>query len=666
MGEPAVNWFPEELEACKPPERVTISEWAAKYRVLGANSAIKGLFQLNMVPFFVPIMNKCQSMNVDEVVVCAPAQIGKTTTFLNVIGFFTDQDPSPVMVILADEKTAKYVGAKQIKPMFKDSVHLRRLYSPNEFTRTEIDLANGAYIALAWASSVAELATKSMRIVYFDEVNKPGYQITTKEADALSLGRERTESYPEGYFLHLISSTPTDEDGNITRELESCDIIYDWHVPCPHCGQSQPLRFSHATAHIRGFEDGMYRAEDGTRHRIGQVVWDGGRNATNKQILETARYVCGECGALWTTQEKNEAVRQGKMVPRTEPTGYERKIGYHLNRIYSLFDGGRLEKIVRNWVGIFKEPPGLKRQKKLQGFVNSTLAEPWKEVTVTSTETRILNARCALPPQTLPREVVGLTCGIDQQKYGFWFVVRAWARDYTSWLIHYGQLATWEDIETLLFETAYPIQTEEGEEEQYMRIWRAALDTGGGKGVQPDVTMTEAAYFWLRFQTIGRGCKVWGTKGSSRPLAGRLQMGKVLDKTPSGKALPGGLQLVHVDTDKGKDLVYYRLQQAMENATQAAYLHSETDDIYAKQILAAEKQRDSKGVETWVQTKVDDHLLDCEVLAHVLADPEWPGGGVSLLRPPVPVKKTTPDMKSVPANWQRGGGFQRPSWLENR
>ena len=160
MGEVAVRWSEYERTAGTPPAKMKISEWAATRRVLGANSAIKGLFQLSMVPFFVPIMDMCQSRDVDEIVVCKPAQIGGTTTMLNVIGYYSDQDPSPVMVILSDQNTAEYVSSKQIRPMFKESPKLRRLYIPTDFKKNEINLPNGGYIAITWASSVAELGTK--------------------------------------------------------------------------------------------------------------------------------------------------------------------------------------------------------------------------------------------------------------------------------------------------------------------------------------------------------------------------------------------------------------------------------------------------------------------------------------------------------------------------
>jgi hypothetical protein len=108
-------------------------------------------------------------------------------------------------------------------------------------------------------------------------------------------------------------------------------------------------------------------------------------------------------------------------------------------------------------------------------------------------------------------------------------------------------------------------------------------------------------------------------------------VGQVLDKTPSGKPIPGGLQLVLIDTHKMKDVYHYRLQQAMQQLPQAAYLHSETDHVYARHVCAEEKRRNRKGVEEWVQVSKENHLFDADLLAMACAEPEWPGGGVNLI-----------------------------------
>jgi len=643
MGAIKYNWFPEELSAAKPPEAITVSEWACKYRELGKLSAVTGLYTLAFTPFWGPPMDACADPDIEQVVVCGPAQSGKTVAMVeNVVGFYLHQDPSSIMVVLADEDTANFVSTEKIGPMFKDSSSLSKLYNKKNFNNACIETPNGARVDMAWASSVAKIASRPERVVICDEVDKPGYSKKTKEAAAISLVKERTKSYPSGFYKHIFTSTPTTKEGNIIGLLDASEAVFDWHVPCPYCGVFQPLRWTPEYSH--GFKEGMFRGDGNKMYKLGRVSWEGGGDATPTQIKDTARYECGECGEHWTTVQKNQAVGKGKIVGRAEPTGKERKVGFHLNRIYPLFDSGRIDILVEEFLSACRVN-GEQKAKMLQGFVNSALAEPFSQVIRVTEESDLLKARCSLPGQTVPQEAVALTCFVDVQKYGFWFCVRAFARDHTSWLIHYGPLVSWADVENLLFDTYYPVQ----DSTRTMKIWRAGVDTGGGKKYE-DMSMTEETYWWLRKNAVGRGCRVWGTKGSSNPFPGKIKVGKPLDKTPSGKSMPGGLQIISLNTNDLKDAFHYRLAQAIDNGPQAAYLHGDTDDSYIQQITAEEKQLNDKGIAEWVAIRKDNHYLDCECGCLVLAEPEWIGGGVEL----VPVFDETPRSQTRPvrkSNW---------------
>ena len=200
MGEAAVtvNWFPEEVDVIRPPEEIPVSGWAAANRVLGAHSAIKGPYNPDLVPVLVPVMDACQSWDVDEIVFMKPAQIGGTDSFLNVVGYYSDQDPSPIMVILADENTAKYVSTKKIKPMFRDSLQLRRLYNPTKFGLFEVDLPNGGYICMAWASPIC---TSGSRMCL---AHRKCRRTMGRPRNPKSMGRKKT-----GWFSSPSLAVPT-------------------------------------------------------------------------------------------------------------------------------------------------------------------------------------------------------------------------------------------------------------------------------------------------------------------------------------------------------------------------------------------------------------------------------------------------------------------------
>src|SRR5574343_25120 len=475
MSIAAVNiWRQCERDAWEPKTELTVSQWSEANRILSATSEERGPFRLRRVPYMADIMRAVMDPDVEEIVVCKSAHIAYTRILENVVGYFATEESAAILFVLADEDTATYVAEERIERMFIDSPALARHYESGRFNRHEIKLQNGSYVAMAWASPVSKLGTKSFKYILLDEIEKPGYYLGSREAGAISLAEERKESYYR--FKIIKGSTPTIDTGNVIKQLDSCDVIYDYHVPCPICGVFQPLRFGPTYCH--GFKDGFYRGEDGVARRIGRIKWEGGRDATEEQI-EAAGYECGSCGEVWTTVEKDRAVERGRMVARSEFSGKARKVGYHINRLYSLLGkSGDLSKLVAAWVAAFRSGD----PKVMQGFVNSTLAEPWIQTVIKRSESEVLKARADVAPQEVPEGAVGVTGGIDPQKFGFWFTVRAWARDYQSWLIHYGRLSTWDEVFGLLFETAYPMAGSALK----ARIWRAAIDTGGTKFADND------------------------------------------------------------------------------------------------------------------------------------------------------------------------------------
>lgn len=634
-----------EFFSAEWPEKIPITQHGELYCSLPKDSAVKGNWIADKVPAVQPLLEWVLNPGIQSIAVCKNSQGGISVACQVIVGYFIEQEPSPIMVILADQETAEFMSDNRYQWMFQCHDRYNNLRNPNQWTKTRMSFLNGAYLEMGWASSVAKMGSRSIRIAIADEVDKPGYNIITAEGATIKLPESRLKTYYElSNAKYIKLSTPTIETGNIAKEVQQADIIFDWHVPCPHCGQKQPLNWHLDAKRNYWFQDGLYLGADGKQHPLGCVTWDGGRNATNEQILTTTRYRCGACNGLWTEQERKEAISQGIEIPRTRLTGYERRYAICYSDLISKLTS--MEKLVEEWIAAFRIESRLERDKAIQDFINSKLGEPYKQVTIQSTEASILKARVDLDPQLAPDGTVALTCGVDCQAYGFYFTVWAWQKDYASYLIHYGMMQTWEELGSLLFESSY----------NGISIWRAAIDTGGGKTEHSDLSMTEAAYWWILQNRFGaNGCKVWGTKGSSSPMATKIRTGNVLQKTPSGKNLPGGLQLVILNTDKLKDLlIAYRLAHGISGeGDQPAYLHRKTEVDFARHLTAEVKERDNRGVESWTKKRDDNHWLDACVIAHALADPEWPTGGINMLvgatRPAPQVPKPERDITHLPA-----------------
>lgn len=587
------------------------------------------------MPYFRALCGAVLDQDVNEIVVCKSAQIAGTTVMVVVLCYYIHQFCCNAMLCLADEDTAKYINKEVIQSMFKNSNTLSRL--EKNFTTGELWFTNNSYLCVAWASSVAKIASKPMMIVIGDEVDKPGYypSTTSKETTPIKNIQQRIEAKTNAKSLFL--STPTTDASNIYKRLDACDIVIDHHVPCPYCGQLQPLVWGVKWA--PDFQDGLYRAEDGTMHKLGGVVWEGGREATTEQI-DAGGYQCGECGQIWTTTEKNRAVEQGIPVPRTDPPARVHRVGFHVNRLYSLLArSGDIGKLIQEWIDAIKS----KDPAEIQSFYNNVLAIRYVDRIQQVEENQLTKLRCSTPPLIVPQSAIALTCGIDVGKFDFYASVWAWSRDpRQAWLIRYEHFHDWAQVEQLLFEDAYRID----ETSEYMGVWRAAIDTGGGESESDDWTRTEEVYDWLR--RMGRRT-AWGIKGMSRGIQSGVNIkSSRIEKFPNGKIIPNGLMLWHINTGYFKDLLFSWINSSMEAVDKndedpIIHFHEDTQDDFFKQLLGEEKRRTKNGGYEWVRIR-DNHYLDTTVYAFACAHTQW-AGGIDVLRGAV---KGAPQVQRIP------------------
>ena len=587
----------KEREALSPPPDLTVSEWADKHRVLLAKTSREpGPWRTSRTPYLRAIMDAYNDPHIRHVVFQAGTQLGKSeAVILNILGYIISEDPYSTLLVYPSADDSRSVSRNRIQPMVDASPVLRnkKPISDDSYQLSEMSFP-GMALYVVGSQSPTPLSQRPCRNILRDEIDKYP-PVAGRDADPLSLSEERAKAFWDIRKVIDVSS-PTLAEGNISKEIKSCDVIYQYYVPCPSCSKLQTLTFK-------------------------QIKFDNQRDLSRAKRIRVAKrsavYQCEHCGAEirdrdreWFLSEQNGATW---LTDEVEVPEKPEKVGFILSSLYSpwLTWGDVVAKFLE--AHLSGDP------QKLMNFKNAWLAEPWVDGFKPKEEAEILSHRTELPPLVVPKEAVALTAGIDTGQGGFWYVVRAWARDLTSWLIDYGFLLTWEDVHSLVFENIYE---REGPEGGFMRIFRAGLDIGGTV-TEEGISATEAAYQWLR----AHGQRVvFGVKGMSRPMGKRLKL-SVIDTMPgrSKARIPGGLVLWNVDTSMLKDLFHWRLQ-VKPGDPQALYLHRETAADYANHISSEEKRRNRRGLFEWVQVSRNNHLLDCEVYAAAMADAECWGG----------------------------------------
>lgn len=589
---------PGEQRVFRPKEKLTVSQWAERHRIIN-DGPLPGKWRNEITPYLTDPMDTLNLPWVRRIILMFAPQTGKTQVALNFLCFVIDQDPGPAMYVMPDEKLTKRISKRRIIPMFKTTPRIAELMSPraDDTTATMVRFQNGMDFMMAWATSAAELSSESIRYLIRDELDKFP-EFSGKEADPLALAEIRTNTYPHTKKI-VDLSTPTTDSGYIGKIMDTeTDEVRDYHVPCPICGELQIMMFD-------------------------QIVWP--QNCRDpREIVRNrlAKYQCRTCGMFWDDHLRNQAVRKGQWIARVS-MDRPHAVGFHLPSWYSPFLS--LSVPAASFLRGQDDPT------KLMVFVTQHKAEVWRETIIPKKETGVLEHKTDIPAGIVPAQAVALTAGIDVQKNGFWFVVRAWAEDLASWLIQYGYMTTFIDVEALVFQTSYQVVKDAAESfvanlsypvagsNKVMEIWRAGIDTGGGETESNEWTRTEEIYQWLRSVPPGR---VYGTKGATHPQLKRIKVSRIDQLPRSNKPIPGGLELRLLDTSQFKGLIHWRMERK-EGESQRFFLHADTGMDYAQQLLAEELARDRRGKVYWKQRHRNNHLLDCEVIAAACADSEW-------------------------------------------
>lgn len=563
---PKVDWFPEELEAFKPPERYTVSEWADNFRVLTSVSAEPGRWRTNRTPYLKEPMDRFTDPLIEKIVLCFGAQIGKTEAELNMIGYALDQTASPVMMVYPTDTIAKFASDKRVQPMIKSVKSINDKFDENS-KLLELDFNNGNYMVLVGANSPSSLSSRSIKYLFFDEIDKyPAF--AGKEADPIKLATERTKTFVDKKIVMV--STPTIESGNIWQAFMSANERRQYYVPCPHCGVSQTLKFK-------------------------QIKWPEEHNDNVDMIRDTAYYECEHCGERIYDKHKMEMLRRGEWRAVNESQSKVRSVSYHLSSIYS------------PWVTFgdvayeFKNSKGTPAT--LMNFINSWLAEPWKSSKTKSTQNMEFT-QSNYPCGVVPDKAVLLIASVDVQLDHFWWEVRAYAPGVKSYLIDYGQASTWEDLEEIIINREYP--SEYGEPRQVMK---AGIDSG--------FRTDEVYQFCSRFPEV-----CIPLKGSSN----HTTMTAPYTMTSLEKGVVGGLKLYVLNTDYWKDFIFARMiRPAGEDGT--IHLYKECPQEYSDHLRSEEKQeiRNVKTGAVTVQWKPltshpVNHLLDTCTYNAAVAD----------------------------------------------
>ena len=191
--------FRHMARAVSPPPVLTVSEWADRYRKLSSESAAEpGQWNTDRAPYQRDIMDSINDPMVEDIVIMSSAQVGKTEIILNIIGFYIDYDPAPILVVQPTvTPMAQDFSKDRLATMIRDTPVLtgkvRDVKSRSSGNTILHKTFPGGHVTIAGANSPSSLASRPVRIVLMDEVDRYPASAGT-EGNPIKLAEKRT--YP--------------------------------------------------------------------------------------------------------------------------------------------------------------------------------------------------------------------------------------------------------------------------------------------------------------------------------------------------------------------------------------------------------------------------------------------------------------------------------------
>lgn len=496
-------------------------------------------------------MDAFNEPNIERIVVMTSSQVGKTEILLNAIGYYIDQDPSPMMCVQPTLQMGQSFSKDRLAAMIRDTDKIRDCVkdarSRDSGNTTMHKKFAGGHISIVGSNSASGLASRPIRILLMDEVDR--YEASAgAEGSPVSLAIARTKTFSNRKIF--LCSTPTIKGlSAIETAFEESDKRY-YEVPCPECDHYQVLKWKN-------------------------VVWDDDKP-------ETASYACEDCGSVIDESKKQWMLKHGRWTPTAESSN---TAGFHISELYSVWS--KWSDMAKNFLEAKKQPEMLKT------WINTALGESWEEQGDAVEYESLLERRLNYDHTTIPEDVLIITAGCDVQKDRIEVQTVGWGKQYEAWVIDYkifwgdpNAQNVWSDLD------AYLKKRFKTESERMIPISCCTIDSGGHH--------TNMVYHFTKPRQSRRIFAIKGLSQAGKPIANRPTfVGK-------NKAV-----LYGVGTDSAKEAIFARLSCEPEDST--LHFCLDLDEEYFKQ-LTAEKRitkfvRGKKSL-VWKQIRPRNEALD--------------------------------------------------------
>lgn len=578
------------LSGMKPPEDLTVSQWADKNRRLTSESSAEvGKWRTSRTPYMFDILDSFTDPLIEHIVVVAASQVGKSETINNMVGYCIDQDPGPILLIQPTIDDVKRYSEMRIAPMIRETRCLKRKVADPKSR----DAANtkrqksfpGGVLVMTGSNVAHDLSSMPIRYVFGDERDRWATSAGS-EGDPWELAVARTRTFYNKKMVEV--STPTVKGASAIENSYNLGTMERWKTQCPHCGEYVEVTLDNIRFEYDAAENG------------------------DKKIFHISEifYVCPECGGI--SDEHTMKSQPAKWVA-TVPEARE----HHKTRSFWLTawvsPWATWESIILQFLQAGTDSA------KLQVVYNTQFGELWEERGDMASEDDVM-ARREVYEAEVPDGVLLLTCGVDTQDDRLEYEVVGHRRFGETWGIKKGVILGRPDIEEVW--------------ERLDEVLSHKYKFKSGVSLQISLTfIDEGGHFT---QEVRQHClarqydHVFAIKGANRPDIPYTAPPKKQKIVVNGKVI-GQVWVYEIGVNAGKQKIVDNLRVQSPGAN---YCHFPLRDDYGKQffkqLMSEHLAYVPKLKHPWQWQKIPGHerneafdirnynLAACEILS-----PDW-------------------------------------------
>ena len=415
------------LSAMKPPDNITVSQWADRNRRLTSESSAEvGKWRTSRTPYMKEVMDCFTDPKVEHIVVVAPSQVGKSEVENNIVGYIIDQDPGPILFVQPTDIDAKRYSEMRLAPMIRDTKCLKKKVADPKTrdggnTKRQKSFPGG-FLVMTGSNVPHDLCSMPMRYVIGDERDRWATSAGT-EGDPWELAKARTRTFYNKKLIEV--STPTIKGKSAIEDAFNKGTMERWVTQCRHCGEYSEVQFEQ----IKFDYDTIEKGED--------KIFD----------IKDIYYACPHCGGIST---ENEVKHQHSKWQAEAPEAKE----LHKTRSFWLTawisPWVTWKEIVLNFLQAGNDSA------KLQVCYNTMFGKLWEPRGNMESEEGIMARREDYEAE-LPDGVIVLTCGVDTQDDRLEYEVKGFGHFGENWGIKKGIIMgrpdsdeVWQQLDDLI------------------------------------------------------------------------------------------------------------------------------------------------------------------------------------------------------------------------